>query len=125
MAVALDTFQNGADPSGNFVGIATGGTADALTWVATSSEVPALRPGTHHVDVRSSGGRLTVTVDGIQALERLRTDARTAAIPVIAVTAQAMHGDRERFLGAGFVDYLSKPVDIIALLRIVGELVRP
>ena len=69
VAVALDTFQNGTDPSSNFVGIATGGTADALTWAATSTNVPALRPGPHHVDVRSSGGRLTVAVDGVQVLD--------------------------------------------------------
>ena len=41
-------------------------------------------------------------VDGISALGRLRADERTAAIPVLALTAQAMHGDRERLLAAGF-----------------------
>src|SRR4051794_12818401 len=40
--------------------------------------------------------------DGVDILRRLRTDDRTSAIPVLAVTAQAMHGDRERFLAAGF-----------------------
>jgi len=50
--------------------------------------------------------------DGVQALRRLRADERTAAIPVLAVTAQAMQGDRERFLEAGFDGYLSKPVNV-------------
>ena len=45
-------------------------------------------------------------IDGIEALSRLRADARTTAIPVLALTAQAMHGDRERFLAAGFDGYL-------------------
>jgi two-component system, cell cycle response regulator DivK len=58
-------------------------------------------------------------VDGVQALRRIRTDARTAFLPVVAVTAQAMDGDRERFLRAGFDAYLSKPVDIAELLDVV------
>ncbi len=41
-------------------------------------------------------------MDGLEALRRLREDERTAAIPVIALTAQAMAGDHERFLQAGF-----------------------
>jgi two-component system, cell cycle response regulator DivK len=51
-------------------------------------------------------------IDGVQALERLRADDRFASVPVLALTAQAMEGDRERFLAAGFDGYLSKPVDI-------------
>jgi two-component system, cell cycle response regulator DivK len=51
-------------------------------------------------------------IDGLEALERLRADERSAALPVLALTAQAMDGDRERFLAAGFDGYLSKPVDI-------------
>jgi two-component system cell cycle response regulator DivK len=60
-------------------------------------------------------------IDGVEALARMRRDARTASIPVLALTAQAMHGDRERFLNAGFANYLSKPVDIAELLRTVEE----
>jgi two-component system cell cycle response regulator DivK len=60
-------------------------------------------------------------LDGVQALQRLRADARTATIPVLALTAQAMHGDRERFLAAGFDGYLSKPVDVRELLETVRE----
>jgi two-component system, cell cycle response regulator DivK len=60
-------------------------------------------------------------IDGVEALARLRRDVRTASIPVLALTAQAMHGDRERFLEAGFADYLSKPVEIAELLRTVEE----
>jgi two-component system, cell cycle response regulator DivK len=60
-------------------------------------------------------------IDGVEALARLRADERTAAIPVLALTAQAMHGDRKRFLAAGFDGYISKPVDIVDLLRTVQE----
>lgn len=58
-------------------------------------------------------------MDGMEALRRLKMDERTAAIPVLAVTAQAMKGDRERFTEAGFDGYLSKPVDLDELLAVV------
>jgi len=76
-----------------------------------ASHVPALVL----MDVQLPG------IDGIEALARLRRDARTASIPVLAVTAQAMRGDRERFLEAGFDGYLSKPVDVLELVRAVEE----
>jgi len=60
-------------------------------------------------------------IDGVEALVRLRADERTAAIPVLALTAQAMEGDRERFLAAGFDGYVSKPVDIVALVATVKQ----
>ena len=60
-------------------------------------------------------------VDGVEALRRLRADERTAAIPVLAVTAQAMQGDRERFLAEGFDGYLSKPVNVSELLGTVRQ----
>jgi two-component system, cell cycle response regulator DivK len=58
-------------------------------------------------------------LDGSEALRRLRADERTARIPVLALTAQAMQGDRERFLAAGFDGYLSKPVDVDELIAAV------
>ncbi len=50
-------------------------------------------------------------LDGIAALNQLRAEPRTAAIPVVALTAFAMKGDRQRFVGAGFDGYLAKPID--------------
>ena len=58
-------------------------------------------------------------IDGVEALDRLRADDRFASVPVLALTAQAMDGDRERFLAAGFDDYLSKPVDILDFVATV------
>jgi two-component system cell cycle response regulator DivK len=60
-------------------------------------------------------------MDGVEALGRLRMDERTASIPVVAVTAQAMKGDAERFKEAGFDGYLTKPVDIDELLATVAR----
>jgi two-component system, cell cycle response regulator DivK len=58
-------------------------------------------------------------IDGAEALSRLSADERTASIPVLALTAQAMQGDRERFLAAGFDGYISKPVNVVELLETV------
>jgi two-component system cell cycle response regulator DivK len=58
-------------------------------------------------------------VDGVDVLRRLRMVERTAAIPVLAVTAQAMQGDHERFLAAGFDGYVSKPVHVGELIDTV------
>jgi len=60
-------------------------------------------------------------IDGVETLSRLRADERTASIPVLALTAQAMHGDRERFLAAGFDDYISKPVNVLELVDTVRQ----
>jgi CheY-like chemotaxis protein len=60
-------------------------------------------------------------IDGVEALARLRQDERTSSIPVLALTAQAMSGDRERFLEAGFDGYLAKPVDVAELIRTVQK----
>jgi two-component system cell cycle response regulator DivK len=63
-------------------------------------------------------------LDGVEALGRLRADERTASLPVLALTAQAMLGDRERFLAAGFDGYVSKPVDIVALVDTVNVVLK-
>ncbi|MBD2100059.1 response regulator [Leptolyngbya sp. FACHB-261] len=57
--------------------------------------------------------------DGIEIVQRLKTDPTTATIPVVAVTARAMVGDRERGLSAGFDNYLTKPYGLDELTQIV------
>ncbi|HLH32126.1 MAG TPA: response regulator [Terriglobia bacterium] len=58
-------------------------------------------------------------MDGIDVLEQIRADARLAHLPVFAVTAHAMSGDRERFLRAGFDGYISKPIDLAKISQAV------
>jgi two-component system cell cycle response regulator DivK len=51
-------------------------------------------------------------MSGVEAVGRLKADPSTATIPVIALTAFAMDGQREWLLDAGFDDYVAKPIDI-------------
>ena len=60
-------------------------------------------------------------MDGIEATERIRTEAELAAIPIIAITALAMPGDREKCLAAGATDYLTKPVSLKTLVSIIAQ----
>lgn len=60
-------------------------------------------------------------IDGYQALAQLKSNPTWAQIPVIAVTAQAMAGDRERCLAAGADGYVSKPVNVDQLMNILEE----
>jgi CheY-like chemotaxis protein len=61
-------------------------------------------------------------IDGWEATRRLKADAATSPIPVIALTAHAMAGDRERALAAGADDYDTKPVDLERLLAKIAAL---
>ena len=49
-------------------------------------------------------------MDGNEILQRIRADITLRQLPVIALTAHAMAGDREKFLAAGFDDYITKPI---------------
>jgi len=64
-------------------------------------------------------------MDGYEAMRRLRSESRFAKLPVLALTAKAMKGERERCLEAGASDYLSKPVEPERLLAAVTTWVRP
>jgi CheY-like chemotaxis protein len=49
-------------------------------------------------------------MDGNEILARIRADAKLCRLPVIALTAHAMAGDREKYLASGFNDYITKPI---------------
>jgi two-component system, cell cycle response regulator DivK len=63
-------------------------------------------------------------MDGYEALSHIRQDEKTMKMPVIAVTAQAMVGDREKCLDAGADDYISKPIDVDALTALLDKFVK-
>jgi len=58
-------------------------------------------------------------MDGYQALKIMHSSENFPNIPVIAVTAQAMSGDRERCIEAGATDYIAKPIDVDILMQIL------
>ena len=61
-------------------------------------------------------------LEGGEVLRRIRAHPRLGRLPVIAVTAQAMAGDRERFLRLGFTDYVTKPImDFDLFLRSIEQ----
>ena len=49
-------------------------------------------------------------MDGTELLEKMRAEPSLARVPAIALTAHAMAGDREKYLGLGFQDYITKPI---------------
>ena len=62
-------------------------------------------------------------MDGTEVLRRIRADANLRELPVIALTAHAMAGDREKYLAAGFDEYVTKPiVDETLLLDAIKKL---
>ena len=60
-------------------------------------------------------------VDGFEAIRRIRSDVRHQHLLVIALTAYAMRGDREKALAAGFDEYVTKPIDFEVLLSAIGQ----
>ena len=58
-------------------------------------------------------------IDGLEATRRLKKDPKTQAIPVVAVTAHSMKGDRQRVEAAGCCGYLSKPIDTRSFIQLI------
>jgi two-component system cell cycle response regulator DivK len=81
-------------------------TAEAATGLEGVARALELHPDVVLMDVRLPD------VDGVEAARLLKTDPRTDAIPVVALTSLAMKGDRERLIAAGFDGYLEKPISV-------------
>lgn len=60
-------------------------------------------------------------IDGLEATRRIKANAETAHIPIVALTANAMYGDEERILAEGADGYVSKPVSKSKLIDVVQE----
>lgn len=60
-------------------------------------------------------------MDGYQAIKEIQSWETNHDVPIIAVTAQAMSGDREKCIEAGAADYISKPIDVDILLEVLKK----
>lgn len=91
--------------------------AEYPTGPAGLAGIRARRPNLLLLDISLPG------MDGLEVLAELRADPALASLPVIALTAHAMAGDRERLLAAGFDEYISKPIlDESVLFQAIGRL---
>lgn len=94
--------------------------------------VSVARNGQEAMDMLHSGNQpdlilldmMMPVMDGYETLANLKLENLLEKIPVIAVTARAMKGDKEKCLDAGAWDYISKPVDLQALLAKMSTYVR-
>ena len=60
-------------------------------------------------------------IDGLSVVRAMKSDARTSRIPILALTAHAMRGDRDRFLEAGCDGYISKPIDVKTFIASIEQ----
>jgi CheY-like chemotaxis protein len=60
-------------------------------------------------------------MDGLSVVRAMKSDTRTARIPILALTAHAMRGDKDRFLEAGCDGYISKPIDVKTFLSSIEK----
>jgi CheY-like chemotaxis protein len=74
------------------------------------------RPSLVLMDIRLPG------IDGVEALRRIRADATTRAIPIMAITASVMTEDRQKIMDAGFDAYQSKPLNVKDFVVAVEQL---
>lgn len=60
-------------------------------------------------------------MDGLSVVREMKTNTRTQRVPILALTAHAMRGDKDRFLEAGCDGYISKPIDVKTFLSSIEQ----
>jgi CheY-like chemotaxis protein len=63
-------------------------------------------------------------IDGLSVVREMKAEPRTSTVPILALTAHAMRGDRDRFLEAGCDGYISKPIDVKTFLSSIRTYLR-
>ena len=63
-------------------------------------------------------------IDGLSVVREMKAEPRTSAVPILALTAHAMRGDKDRFLEAGCDGYISKPIDVKTFLSSIRTYLR-
>jgi two-component system cell cycle response regulator DivK len=90
--------------------------AEASDGIEALRNARELKPDLIILDLHMPG------MDGFGVIQEIRRDRELAATPVLALTASAMQGDRERALSAGFTGYIAKPIQLHALRSEVERL---
>ena len=101
----------------------------ALTTILENQEMTVMSAtnGRHAIDIIKSTPDLSMVLmdimmpemDGYQTMREIRADQRFKTLPILALTAKAMKGDREKCLDAGASDYIAKPVNTEQLLSLM------
>jgi CheY-like chemotaxis protein len=101
----------------------------ALTTLLESQDmdVASATNGRHAIELIENTPDLSIVLmdimmpemDGFQTMREIRNDARFRTLPILALTAKAMKGDREKCLDAGASDYIAKPVNTEQLLSLM------
>ena len=93
-------------------------------------DTASIEDGSTALDVINSESPDLVLLDiqlpgesGLELLRRIKDDSRARSVPIVAMTAFAMKGDKERFLAAGFDAYLAKPFSLNDLLTTIAPFV--
>jgi CheY-like chemotaxis protein len=63
-------------------------------------------------------------MDGLSVVREMKSNGKTKTIPILALTAHAMRGDKDRFLEAGCDGYISKPIDVKTFLSSIEQFMR-
>ena len=92
--------------------------------VADNGEIAVRMVGEHDYDLVLMDMQMPV-MDGIAATKAIRSNPRFSALPIVAMTANAMEGDRERCLQAGMNGHVSKPIDPDRMYATVTRWVKP
>ena len=90
--------------------------------IATDGEAGVSAAARHRPDLVLMDMSLPV-IDGWEATRRIKADPATSGIPVIALTAHAMAGDREKAMSAGCDDYDTKPIELPSLIEKIDRLI--
>jgi len=86
--------------------------------LAITRDGPGAAPDLILMDIHLPG------MDGLSVVRAIKSDARTARIPILALTAHAMRGDKDRFLEAGCDGYISKPIDVKTFIASIERYLR-
>lgn len=83
--------------------------------LAITREASGIAPDLILMDIHLPG------MDGLSVVRAMKAEPRTSSVPILALTAHAMRGDKDRFLEAGCDGYISKPIDVKTFIASIEQ----